>query len=122
MKTKITQEIVASVKKYANKYPDMLQEDIAKLVGISHGSVCNILNGKYDEEEKKIESQIPYETYRRLVLCEEACMEILRNMKSDFEDEDRTFVDYRVVSAIIKRFLPEEYESRLNEIKGTDSF
>ena len=115
---KITNEIVEEVKKYASKYPDMTQNDMARLVGISPASVSNILNGTYKEEkEKVVESQIPHETYRRLVMCEEAFKEILRNARTAYGEEDLLFVDYRTVSSILKRCLPEEFEERLNEIK-----
>lgn len=116
---KITNEIIEEVKRYASKYPEMTQHEIAKLVGISHGSVNNIINGKFDSEQKVINSQIPYETYRKLVMCEEAVEEIFRNAKSAFGEEELLFVDYRTVSVILKRCFPEEFEEKLNEIKET---
>ena len=116
-KTTITPEIIAEVKKYASKYPEMPQMEIAKLVGISQTGVSAILRGLYDEKPNKIESQIPYETYRRLVMCEEAINEIFRNTKTAFQEEELLLVDYRTVSSILKRFFPEEFEERLNAIK-----
>lgn len=122
---KITNEIVAEVKKYSIKYPEMSQGDIAKLVGVSSGSVYNILNGMYDlktgakaNEGKTVESQIPYETYRKLVMCEEAVKEIFRNAKTAYGEEDILFIDYRTVSSILQRCLPEEFWERLDEIKS----
>lgn len=115
---KITNEIIHEVKMYANKYPDLSQKDLARLVGISHGSVNNILNGDYDAEQKPVESQIPYEQFRKLVMCEEAVKEIFRNAKECFGDNDVMFIDYKVLSSILKRCLPEEFEERLNEINN----
>lgn len=120
MSYKITKEVVLTVKKYMSKYPDMTQEDLAKLVGVSPASISNIVSGRYDDliEEKSVESQIPYETYRRLVMCEETVNEILRNMKSTFDESDSLFIDYHILSAIIERCLPEDYQKRVNEIKA----
>lgn len=111
----ITNEIVIATKKYAKKYPDMTYQDIAKLVGVSAASVGNILNGMYNED-KAVESKIPYETYRRLVMCEEAVKEIFKNMKKAIGEDDMMFVDYHIVNAIMNRCLPEDFEARLNEI------
>lgn len=116
---KINKDLVTEVKKYASKYPNMTQEDLAKFVGVSPASISNILNGMYDDflEEKSVESQIPYETYRRLVMCEETVKEILRNAKIGFNEEDSLFIDYRILSAIIERCLPEDFQEKINELK-----
>lgn len=116
---KITKETILEVKKYASKYPELTQEDLAKFVGVSPASVSNILRGTYDDfiEEQKIESQIPYETYRRLVMCEEAVKEIFRNTKVGFDEEDTLFIDYHILSAILERCLPEDFHEKINELK-----
>lgn len=114
----ITNEVITAAQKYSRKYPELTQADIAKLVGISASSVSNILNGTYSKEET-IESQIPYETYRRLVMCEEAVKEILKNMKlaTNSCEEEALFINYFTVSTILKRCVPEDFEKRINELK-----
>ena len=113
----LAKETIAEVKKYAEKYPDLTQADLGRFLGIGQSAVSRILNGEYDDKPP-IETQIPYETYRRLVMCEEVVKEILRNAKTHYGEEDLLFVDYRVLSGILARCLPEEFEAKIKELKG----
>lgn len=133
---KINKEVVETVKKYSKKYPDMATEEIGKLVGISQSSVSSILRGGYDsllliadkpkesaeakEEKRSVKSQIPYEEYRRLVSCDIAMKEIMSCARKTLSDDEELFIDYRLLSNIIKRYLPDEYQQRVNEVYNED--
>ena len=123
----ITKEIVMAVKKYTSKYPEMGQEDLAKLCGISASSVGNIRNGLYNhlieenggaEEKKSIPSSVPYDAYKRLCICELIVGEIFDAMiLSEHDSEERIpFVSSKRVCSIMSRYLPEEYKAKVNEI------
>lgn len=123
----ITKETVMAVKKYTSKYPEMAQADIAKLCGTSASSVGNIQNGLYNHlleenggayENKSIPSSVPYDEYKRLCLCELIVGELLKGAKPTLNGEQSIYIDYRAVSQIIKRYLPDEYEAKINEIYG----
>ena len=114
----ITREIVAEVKKYAKKYPDLAQADIAKILGVGRSTVSRILNGYYDEKPP-IETRIPYEKFSKLLACESAIKELLFVTKKANTGEGVLFIDYHVFSDILERFLPEEYEEKMKQINNT---
>lgn len=130
MNTKITKEIVEAVKKYTRKYPNMSQKEIAKLCGISQCSVSGIMNGLYEylleeteaaeDTEKAIKSEIPYGTYRRLVSCELAIEELIEGSKKKINGDGLLFIDYHFFSQIIKKYFPESYDAKLNELYNED--
>lgn len=145
MGTRITKTIVEQVNRYIKKYPKMSKREIGKLVGIGTTSVWNICNGMYDhllveevkvpevpvaeecavsEEvsapaEKVIKSDIPYETYRRLVSCELAIKEIFNRASLSKSDECSLFVDYRFVSSVLERHFPDEFKETLRDLHET---
>jgi hypothetical protein len=115
----ITKENVESVIKYTKKYPNMSVTELAKLCGVSSCSVSNIRNGLYNHlleetkennEAKAIPSSIPYEDYKRLVACELCVKELFTSARKTLDDTEELFVDYRILSAILKKYFPEEYE------------
>ena len=114
----ITREIVAEVKKYAKKYPDLAQADVAKILGIGQSTVSKILNGYYDEKSP-IETRIPYEKFSKLLACEAAIKELFFDTKKANAGENVLFIDYHVFSNILERFLPEEYEKQIKQINNT---
>ena len=125
MNAKITKTIVEAVKKYESKFPNITRNELGKLVGISAASVSNISNGLYDylleeteEEAKTITSEIPYEDYRRLVRCELAVSQLLGMARASVNEEGLLFVDYRYVSDVLRKCVPEEYQNRLTELEG----
>ena len=115
---KITREIVAEVKKYVKKYPDLAQADIAKIMGISQSTASKILKGYYDEKPP-IETRIPYEKFSKLLACEAAIKEFFFVTKKANAGENVLFIDYHVFSNILERFLPEEYEEQIKQINNT---
>ena len=114
----VTKEIIAEVKKYNEKYPDLTQADLARFLGIGQSTVSRILNGGYDEKPP-IETQIPYEKFSKLLSCEAAINELLFVTRKANMGENVLFIDYHVFSDILKRFLPEEYEEKLEEVNNT---
>lgn len=113
----ITREIVAEVKKYEKKYPNLAQADIAKILGVGQSTVSRILNGYY--EKPPIETQIPYEKFSKLLACEAAIKELFFVAKKANTGENVLFIDYHVFSDILERFLPEEYEEQIKQINNT---
>lgn len=125
---KITKEIVEAVKKYAKKYPEMPQKEVGLLVGVSDWSVSCILNGKYDfllddgngdtekERKKTIKSDIPYDTYKKLVTCELAIDELINNAIKSNSGEEMLFLSAKYVDSVLKRYFPEKYEAKMKEL------
>ena len=134
MGARITKEVVEQVKGYINKYPTMPLRDIAKLVDIGTTSVNSIRNGAYDHllvekseelcvpKEKTIKSEIPYETYRRLVSCELAIKEIFDRAKLSVSVEDTLFIDYKFLSSLLERHFPDDFKKRLEELQEEDEW
>ena len=134
MGARITKEVVEQVKGYINKYPNMPLRDIAKLVDIGTTSVNSIRNGAYDHllveeceeisvpKSKTIKSEIPYETYRRLVSCELAISEIIARAKLSVSAEDTLFIDYKFLSSLLERHFPDEFKKRLEELQEEDEW
>ena len=127
MGVKITKEIVESVNKYTRMYPSMTYEEIGRLVGASRASVGNIVNGLYDhlrkedaEAEKTIKSDIPYDTYRRLVTCELAIDELINSAIKSNSGEVMLFLSAKYVDSVLKRYFPEEHEAKMIELFGED--
>ena len=128
MGVKITKEIVESVNKYTRMYPSMTYEEIGRLVGASRASVGNIVNGLYEhllkedaEAEKTIKSDIPYDTYRRLVACELAIDELINNAIVSNSGEVCLFVSFRYFDSVIKRYFPEEHANKIKELYGEET-
>lgn len=124
MNTKITKEIVEATKRYDKKFPNLTRHELAKLVGISAASASNIVNGMYDymltetTPEATVTSEIPYEQYKRLVQCELCITELLNSAVASMNSEDMLFIDYRNINAVLRKFIPEEYEQRLRQLRG----
>jgi hypothetical protein len=124
MNTKITKEIVEATKRYDKKFPNLTRHELAKLVGISAASASNIVNGMYDymvtdtTSEATVTSEIPYEQYKRLVQCELCITELLNSAVASMNDEARLFIDFRSVDGILRKFIPEEYEQKLQKLRG----
>jgi hypothetical protein len=121
----ITKEIVEMVNKYATKFPQLNYKELSKLCGVSTSSVSCILNGMYnnllegDTEAKKIKSEIPYDTYKKLVCCELAIEEMLANsMRPNNLDEDALFLSYRKYSEIIKKYFPERFDEKVKAVQS----
>lgn len=120
---KVTKEIVDKAKGYLEEHPDLTQEEIGVLCGVSKGTVWNIDHGKYDHlleeaEAEKIVTEIPYEKLKRLIACENAIDEIFSCSKECFGYDDEIFIDYHSVSSILKKHFPEEHDNKLKEIHG----
>ena len=124
----ITKETVEAVIKYNRKYPQMTMKELGALCGIAGSSVSNILNGMYnellennkDENKKSIDSQIPYDEYKRLVTCELAIKEMLERTKKSQYEAKELFLDFRSFSEIIQKCFPEEYAKKIKELYGSD--
>lgn len=123
----ITRETVEAVNKYARKYPNMTQEEVARLVGTSSSSASNIMNGMYNHlledtkkeaDDKSLKSQIPYEAYKRLVTCELAIDELMNNSIVSNSGEVCLFVSFRYFDSVIKRYFPEEHAKKIKELYG----
>lgn len=128
MGVKITKEIVEAVNKYTRMYPSMTYEEIGRLVGASRASVGNIVNGLYEhllkedaEAEKTIKSDIPYDTYRRLVTCELAIDELINSAIKSNSGEVMLFLSAKYVDALLKRYFPEKYEAKMEELFGEET-
>ena len=143
---KITKEIVMKVMGYAEKHPDLSQREVAALCRIGQTSVGSILRGRYDHlliekpaeehiaevgktyEEKAedhipevknmVRTEIPYEEFKDLVVCKYVIGEIFANMKKSTAEEGTLFIDYKILSKILKRDLPEMYDARIEELSG----
>ena len=75
-------------------------------------------NEKHNPET--IKSEIPYETYRRLMSCEMAINEILDRASLSISDDNVLFIDYRMVSSIIQRYLPVDFTEKLDALREED--
>lgn len=110
----VTKELIAEVKKYNEKYPELTQADLAKFLGVSQAAVSRILNGEYDDKPP-VETQIPYEKFSKLLACEGAIKELLFATRRPNTGEDILFIDFHVFSSILERFLPEEYAEQIKQ-------
>ena len=113
----LAKETIAEVKKYAEKYPDLTQADLGRFLGIGQSAVSRILNGEYDDKPA-VATQIPYEKFSKLLACEAAINELLFVTQKPKTGENVLFIDFHVFSDILERFLPEEYEAKLKEMRG----
>lgn len=79
----VTREHVDTVKGYKERYPQMNQDDLAKLSGVSHNTVSRILRGHYDHLRQPSQEPLFGGTGERIV---ELLEEILDALKGDDEE------------------------------------
>lgn len=81
--------------------------------------------GKMDEEKsedhipevtKMVRTEIPYEAFKELVVCKYVLGEIFANMKKSTAEDGTLFIDYKILSKILKRDVPEMYDARMKEL------
>lgn len=126
MKETVTKEIVLKVKSYKNddRYTHLTQEELALLCGTSRTTVNRIIKGDYDhlisepvKENSDIVTTIPYEVLKRLMACEYAINALINNTKLSTGYDGTLFIDYKVVYGILRAYVPEDTEKRLEELK-----
>jgi len=133
-KTIVTKEIVEKVKSYLDKdkYGNLTHDEIALLCGTSATSVSRISNGQYDHLLKPVEKitqsntddvnvAIDYETLKHLMACEYAVKAILDNSKLSTGYDGALFIDYKVVYGILKAYLPDDTNRKLEELKREEA-
>ena len=119
---RVTKEIVIKAKGYLLNHPDLTQEDIGILCGVSKATVCYIGKGDYDdllnedETEKTITTDIPYEEFEKLQASKYAVMELFLCTKNS-NDDDTLFIDYHTFSTIMRKYFPEDFAKRKNKVK-----
>ena len=68
------------------------------------------------EVKNMVRTEIPYEAFKELVVCKYVIGEIFANMKKSTADKDALFIEYKILSKILKRDLPEMYDARMKEL------
>lgn len=127
-KVTVTKKLVEKVKSYQSndRYSALSHEELALLCGTSSTTFSRIVNGQYDHlinpEPKAVNTQdvnvaIDYDTLKRLMACEYAVNAMLSNAKLSTGYDGALFIDYKVVFGILRAYLPEEAENRLNELR-----
>ena len=122
---KISPETIELVKKYLNEYHNLTMEEIGKICGVSRGTVWNISKGYYDEPEDKpteteapsVVTNIPWVKVERLLACEQAIKEILRNCVISNSDPDMLYIHSDRVDRILKTLLPHDVDARIDELR-----
>lgn len=86
--------------------------------------VCRIIKGDYDhlisepvKENTDTVTSIPYEELKRLMACEYAVSAMLNSAKLSDSYDGILFIDFRAVYGILKAYVPEDTEKKLEELK-----
>ena len=122
---KVTKEIVEKAKDYLANFPKLNHIEIGALCGVSGSTISRIKNGDYDymldagvnEGGQTVTTSIPYEEFKKLVVCESIVKEILQSCLLSENDENTLFISYKVVGSILNRHIPNEVEKRLTELQ-----
>lgn len=121
----MNKETVEKVKSYLsdNKYSNLNHNEIALLCGTSATGVSEIANGQYDYlldpavNTNDVQVAIDYETLKHLIACENVVEAILKGTKLSVGYEGILFIDYKAVYGILRAYVPDEVNSRLEVLK-----
>lgn len=126
-RARITPEAVRTVKNYLSdaKYENLTLVEISTLSGVSTATVTRIKNGEYDdlltvnteEKEESVSTIIPLDDLKRLVACEYVVNAILRQCELSDRYDNTLFIHSNVIHGVLKAYLPEEVENRLETLK-----
>lgn len=79
---RVSEELIAEVRKLKKEYPDMTYERIARFAGTSHATVGRILAGCYDRKDEPEPQERDDDMVLLLMEQNEKLDEVLRMMKS----------------------------------------
>jgi hypothetical protein len=127
---RVSPEKVKEVKSYLSdvKYENLTFVEIGKLCDVSNSTVTRINNGDYDDllvvnstkSEETSESAttiIPLDDLRRLVACEYIVDAILRQTRLSDKYDNTLFIHAGALHGILRAYLPEDVEDRLETLK-----
>ena len=118
---KVTKEIVVTVKAYLKDHPNLTHLEVGKLTGVSGSTVSRIRNGQYDylidAQEQAVTTSIPYEEFRRLLVCEAVVKDILNGSILSENENNMLYLSFTRLNKILNRHIPELVETRLSALK-----
>lgn len=121
----IDKETVLKIYSYLNdeRYSQLTHAELGLLCGVSSSTISRVKAGKYDHLLKEVEDSkdsttlIPYDTLKHLVSCEYAINAILANCVLSKDRENVLFIPFTVVHGILKAYLPDEVNNRLQTLQ-----
>lgn len=128
----ITKETVEKGKSYLSnpKYAELTQEEIALISGIPATTLSRIKKGRYDHlltpdpepqaqdtNPDRVSVPIDYDTLKHLMACEYVVDAILKMATLHDVIEDVLFVPNKALYGILRAYVLDDVEKRLEELK-----
>lgn len=121
----MTKEIVKKVFGYKTdaKYNQLSNKEIGLLRGLTESTVDKICTGGYNhllvgsDAGNGATTIIPLEDLKHLLACEYAISALLKMCKLSNNIDGALFIDFKATFSILRAYLPEEVNKRLEELQ-----
>ena len=122
--TKVTAEMVRTVRQYKDDPREFTRTEIAVMSGTSLTTLNRILNGEYDYLLAPVESVhtdgqttvVPFSEIRHMMACENVVKLLLETAVLSDQDNTKLFVSAGQVRKALELFVPQEVEARVEAL------
>ena len=122
--TKVTAEMVRTVRQYENDPRKFTRAEIAAMSGTTLTTLTRILNGEYDHLLAPVEpvhtdgqtTVVPFSEIRHMIACENVVKLLLETAVLSDQDATKLFVSASQVRKALELFVPQEVEARVEAL------
>lgn len=122
--TKVTAEMVRTVRQYENDPRKFTRAEIAAMSGTSLTTLDRILNGEYDRLLTPVEpvhtdgqtTVVPFSEIRHMIACENVVKLLLETAVLSDQDATKLFVPASQIRKALELFVPQEVEARVEAL------
>ena len=122
--TKVTAEMVRTVRQYENDPRKFTRAEIAAMSGTTLTTLTRILNGEYDHLLAPVEpvhtdgqtTVVPFSEIRHMIACENVVKLLLETAVLSDQDATKLFVPASQVRKALELFVPQEVEARVETL------
>ena len=122
--TKVTAEMVRTVRQYENDPRKFTRAEIAAMSGTTLTTLTRILNGEYDHLLAPVEpvhtdgqtTVVPFSEIRHMMACENVVKLLLEAAVLSDQDATKLFVSASQVRKALELFVPQEVEARVEAL------
>lgn len=122
--TRVTAEMVRTVRQYEDDPREFTRAEIAAMSGTSSTTLQRILNGEYDYllapvEQVHTDGQttvVPFSEIKHMMACENVVKLLLEAAVLSDQDTTKLFVPASQVRKALELFVPQEVEARVKAL------